>query len=127
MSHEKPAPAPVEDLFDVTIIGAGPVGLFAAFYAGMRGMKTKVIDSLAELGGQLSALYPDKYIFDMAGSRRWCPRPVRDMADRRGSQPSASRRSDHAARKWLRGCTEKNRTHRRCDHHRRRRRVRAKK
>ncbi len=63
----KPTPAPVDDLFDLTIVGAGPVGLFAAFYAGMRGMKTKLVDSLAELGGQLSALYPDKYIYDMAG------------------------------------------------------------
>lgn len=82
MSHDKPAPAPVEDLFDVTIIGAGPVGLFAAFYAGMRGMKTKLIDSLAELGGQLSALYPDKYIFDMAGFPRVLARDlVRDMAE----------------------------------------------
>lgn len=82
MSHEKPAPAPVDDLFDVTIIGAGPVGLFAAFYAGMRGMKTKMIDSLAELGGQLSALYPDKYIFDMAGFPKVIARDlVRDMAE----------------------------------------------
>lgn len=61
------APADVNDLFDLTIIGAGPVGLFGTFYAGMRGMKVKLIDSLAELGGQLSALYPDKYIYDMAG------------------------------------------------------------
>jgi len=76
------APAPVDDLFDVTIIGAGPVGLFAAFYAGMRGMKTKLVDSLAELGGQLSALYPDKYIFDMAGFPKVLARDlVRDMAE----------------------------------------------
>lgn len=78
----KPAPAPVDDLFDVTIIGAGPVGLFAAFYAGMRGMKTKLVDSLAELGGQLSALYPDKYIFDMAGFPKVLARDlVRDMSE----------------------------------------------
>ena len=82
MSHETPAPAPVDDLFDVTIIGAGPVGLFAAFYAGMRGMKTKLIDSLAELGGQLSALYPDKYIFDMAGFPKVLARDlVRDLSE----------------------------------------------
>jgi thioredoxin reductase (NADPH) len=54
-------------VFDLTIVGAGPVGLFGAFYAGLRGMRTKLIDSLAELGGQLSALYPDKYIYDVAG------------------------------------------------------------
>src|SRR5579862_2038135 len=55
------------ELFDTTIIGGGPVGLFGSFYAGMRGMKTKIIDSLPEFGGQLSALYPEKYVFDMPG------------------------------------------------------------
>jgi len=55
------------DIFDVAIIGGGPVGQYAAYYAGLRGMKTKVIDSLPQLGGQLSALYPEKYIFDVAG------------------------------------------------------------
>ena len=56
-----------DELFDITIIGGGPVGLFGAFYAGLRQMKTKIIDSLAELGGQLTALYPEKYVFDMPG------------------------------------------------------------
>jgi ferredoxin/flavodoxin---NADP+ reductase len=54
-------------IYDVTILGGGPVGLFGAFYAGMRQMKTKVIDSLPELGGQLNALYPEKYVYDMPG------------------------------------------------------------
>ena len=76
------APAPVDDLFDLTIIGAGPVGMFGAFYAGMRGMKVKLVDSLAELGGQLSALYPDKYIYDMAGFPKVVARQlVNDMAE----------------------------------------------
>ena len=56
-----------DDVFDIAIIGGGPVGQYAAYYAGLRGMKTKVIDSLPELGGQLAALYPEKYIFDVAG------------------------------------------------------------
>jgi thioredoxin reductase (NADPH) len=83
MSDAKPlAPAPVDDLFDLTIVGAGPVGLFGAFYAGMRGMKVKLVDSLAELGGQLSALYPDKYIYDMAGFPKVLARDlVKEMAD----------------------------------------------
>lgn len=55
------------DIFDCTIIGGGPTGLFAAFYAGMREMSVKIVDSLAELGGQITALYPEKYIFDVAG------------------------------------------------------------
>jgi thioredoxin reductase (NADPH) len=54
-------------IHDVTIIGGGPVGLFGAFYAGLRQMKCQIIDSLPELGGQLSTLYPEKYIFDMPG------------------------------------------------------------
>ncbi len=52
---------------DLTIIGGGPTGLFGAFYAGMRGMSCRIIDSLPELGGQLTALYPEKYIFDVGG------------------------------------------------------------
>jgi thioredoxin reductase (NADPH) len=65
-----PAPIPVDADFDLTIVGAGPVGLFAAFYAGLRTMKVKLVDSLAEPGGQLAALYPDKYIYDVAGFPR---------------------------------------------------------
>jgi thioredoxin reductase (NADPH) len=61
-------PQPTADqLFDCTVIGAGPTGLYGAFYAGMREMSVKIIDSLAEIGGQLNALYPEKYIYDVAG------------------------------------------------------------
>ena len=52
---------------DVTVIGGGPCGLFAAFYAGLRGMTVRIVDSLPELGGQLTALYPEKYVYDMPG------------------------------------------------------------
>ena len=55
------------NIVDVTIIGGGPVGLFTAFYGGMRQMTVKIIESLPQLGGQLSALYPEKYIYDIAG------------------------------------------------------------
>ena len=55
------------ELTDLTIIGGGPTGLFAAFYAGMRGVTSRIVDALPELGGQLVALYPEKYIFDVAG------------------------------------------------------------
>lgn len=56
-----------EEPRDITIIGGGPTGLFAAFYAGMRGATSRIVDSLPELGGQLTALYPEKYIFDVGG------------------------------------------------------------
>lgn len=52
---------------DLVIIGAGPTGLFAAYYAGFRGMKVAVVDSLPELGGQITAMYPEKAILDIAG------------------------------------------------------------
>lgn len=52
---------------DVAIVGAGPTGLFAAYYAGFRGLSTAVIDALPEPGGQVTAMYPEKVIFDVAG------------------------------------------------------------
>jgi thioredoxin reductase (NADPH) len=52
---------------DVAIVGAGPTGLFAAYYAGFRGLSTVVIDALPEAGGQVTAMYPEKLIYDVAG------------------------------------------------------------
>jgi thioredoxin reductase (NADPH) len=52
---------------DVAIVGAGPTGLFAAYYAGFRGLSTAVIDALPEPGGQVTAMYPEKLIYDVAG------------------------------------------------------------
>lgn len=52
---------------DVLIVGAGPTGLFAAYYAGFRGLSTVVVDSLPEAGGQVTAMYPEKMIYDVAG------------------------------------------------------------
>ncbi|MFB9235221.1 NAD(P)/FAD-dependent oxidoreductase [Plantactinospora siamensis] len=52
---------------DIAIIGAGPTGLFAAYYAGFRGLSVAVVDALPEPGGQVAAMYPEKLIFDVAG------------------------------------------------------------
>lgn len=52
---------------DLLIVGAGPVGLYAAYYAGFRGWSTVVMDTLPEAGGQITAMYPEKDIFDVAG------------------------------------------------------------
>ncbi len=57
----------IHEPVDITIIGGGPTGLFARFYAGMRGVSAQIIDALPQLGGQLTALYPEKYIFDVGG------------------------------------------------------------
>jgi len=58
-----------EKIYDVTVIGAGPVGLFAAYYAGLRDLSVKILDSLPYLGGQVNTLYPKKPVYDVAG----CP------------------------------------------------------
>lgn len=70
------------EIRDLTIIGAGPTGLFALFYAGMRGATAQIVDALPELGGQLAALYPEKDIFDVAGFPRVLAKDlVRNLAD----------------------------------------------
>jgi thioredoxin reductase len=58
------------EIRDVTVIGAGPVGLSVAFWAGMREASSRVVDSLPQIGGQLTALYPEKWIFDVPGHPR---------------------------------------------------------
>ena len=55
------------DSYDLLIIGAGPTGLFAAYYAGFRDLSVALVDSLPEPGGQITAMYPEKMIFDVAG------------------------------------------------------------
>ncbi len=74
---------PEPEIFDITIIGGGPSGLFAAFYAGLRAAKAKIIDSLPQLGGQLAALYPDKYIYDIPGFPKVL---ARELVDRQVEQ-----------------------------------------
>src|SRR3989475_3720522 len=75
-------PCRMQDVKDITIIRAGPTGLFGAFYAGMRGASCRLIDNLDSWGGQLTALYPEKYIFDVAGFPKVLAKDlVKGMAD----------------------------------------------
>lgn len=67
-----------EETKDITVIGAGPSGLFTAFQAGMHEASVRIIDSMSEPGGQLTALYPEKYIFDAPGFSKVT---ARDFAD----------------------------------------------
>lgn len=108
-----------ERVFDITIIGGGPTGLFCAFYAGMRGMSTKIIDGLEELGGQLTALYPEKYIYDVPGFPKI---KAKDLVREQVLQGLQYDAETHLGEKvltlvrdadgvWLLG-TEKGRTHR---------------
>ncbi|MEU6645781.1 NAD(P)/FAD-dependent oxidoreductase [Saccharomonospora sp. NPDC046836] len=59
--------SPTELSVDVLIVGAGPTGLFAAYYAGFRGLSMAIVDSLPEAGGQVTAMYPEKMIYDVGG------------------------------------------------------------
>ena len=52
---------------DVTIIGAGPAGLAAAYYVGHREASCRIVESLEQLGGQVAAVYPEKHVYDVAG------------------------------------------------------------
>ena len=56
-----------DEVRDITVIGAGPVGLTTAFWAGMRQASVRIIDSLPEIGGQCTTLYPEKWVFDVPG------------------------------------------------------------
>jgi thioredoxin reductase len=70
MSSNGNAPHLDSEIRDITVIGAGPVGLITAFWAGMREASSRIIDSLPEIGGQLTTLYPEKWIFDVPGYPR---------------------------------------------------------
>src|SRR5512145_1083726 len=58
-----------DELYDITVVGAGPVGLYAAYYAGLRECRTKLIEMYPQVGGRLISMYPEKEIFDVAGHR----------------------------------------------------------
>ena len=87
---------------DLTIIGGGPTGLFAAFYAGMRGISARIIDSLPELGGQLMALYPEKYIYDVGGFPAITARDLAANLIEQGTQFGADIRLEEQVQELIR-------------------------
>lgn len=87
---------------DLTIIGGGPTGLFAAFYAGLRGISCRIIDSLPELGGQLTALYPEKYIFDVGGFPQILARDLAAKLAEQGLQFGADVRLEEQVQELIR-------------------------
>ncbi len=70
------------EIRDITVLGAGPVGLSAAFWAGMREASARIVDSLPEIGGQLTALYPEKWIFDVPGHPKVLAKDLVEMMRR---------------------------------------------
>src|SRR3954463_5253557 len=68
-----------DEIRDITVIGAGPVGLITAFWAGMREASSRIIDSLPDLGGQLTTLYPEKWIYDVPGHPKILAKDLVDL------------------------------------------------
>ena len=76
----------VNQLYDITFIGAGPVALYGMYYAGLRLMSVKAIEMLEEVGGGLMALYPDKYIYDVAGFPKVLAKDLVQLLEKQATQ-----------------------------------------
>jgi ferredoxin/flavodoxin---NADP+ reductase len=75
-----------ESVCDITIIGAGPVGLSAAYYAGHRDASVRIVESLGQLGGQVAAVYPEKHVYDVAGHPKIQGQALVDLCVEQGLQ-----------------------------------------
>jgi thioredoxin reductase len=76
-------------LVDITILGAGPTGLAAAYYAGHRDASVRIVESLEQLGGQVAATYPEKHIYDVAGHPKILGQALVDLCAEQGLQYGA--------------------------------------
>ena len=74
------------DIFDITFVGAGPVALYGMYYAGLRRTTVKAIDMLEDVGGGLMALYPEKYIYDVAGFPKVLARDLVRLLEQQATQ-----------------------------------------
>jgi thioredoxin reductase (NADPH) len=74
------------DVVDITIIGAGPVGLAAAYYAGHRDASVRIVESLGQIGGQVAAVYPEKHVYDVAGHPKVLGQALVDLCVEQGLQ-----------------------------------------
>src|SRR5581483_2862283 len=83
---------------DLTIIGGGPTGMAAAFRAGMHEISARIIDTASQLGGQLTALYPEKKIYDVFGLPEVTGRDLVDNLARQALQFGAETRLGEAVR-----------------------------
>ncbi len=80
---------PANDVVDITILGAGPSGLAAAYYAGHRDASVRIIESLEQLGGQVAAVYPEKHVYDVAGHPKVLGQALVDLCAEQGLQYGA--------------------------------------
>ena len=87
MLTQSPRAADLARTRDITIIGAGPTGLIAGFWAGMRRASCRIVDTLPAVGGQLMALYPDKPIYDVPGYVNVKARDLVDVLARQSIDP----------------------------------------
>jgi thioredoxin reductase (NADPH) len=77
------------DIVDITILGAGPTGLAAAYYAGHRDGTVRIVESLEQLGGQVAATYPEKHVYDVAGHPKILGQALVDLCVEQGLQYGA--------------------------------------
>jgi ferredoxin/flavodoxin---NADP+ reductase len=75
-----------DGVVDITILGAGPAGLAAAYYAGHRDASVRIIESLEQLGGQVAAVYPEKHVYDVAGHPKVLGTKLVDLCAEQGLQ-----------------------------------------
>jgi thioredoxin reductase len=78
-----------DGVVDFTILGAGPVGLSAAYYAGHRDASVRIVESLEQIGGQVAATYPEKHVFDVAGHPKVLGQKLVDLCAEQGLQYGA--------------------------------------
>lgn len=74
------------ELYDITVVGAGPVGLYATYYAGLRDCRTKLIETYPQTGGRLISMYPEKEIFDVAGHTKILARDLAAQLEEQAMQ-----------------------------------------
>jgi ferredoxin/flavodoxin---NADP+ reductase len=87
-----------DDVVDVTILGAGPVGLSAAYYVGHRDGTVRIVESLEQIGGQVAATYPEKHVYDVAGFPKILGQKLVDMCAEQGLQYGAEVRLGEEAK-----------------------------
>jgi ferredoxin/flavodoxin---NADP+ reductase len=87
-----------DDVVDVTILGAGPTGLSAAYYVGHRDGTVRIVESLEQIGGQVAATYPEKHVYDVAGFPKILGQKLVDMCAEQGLQYGADVRLGEEAK-----------------------------